>query len=197
MRRTFGPVIVGMLLLASLAWPSVASASCVQAPPTGEGVRAARVVFVGTVMATTNADRWATVAVEEVWKGSDIPAEVEVRAGPKDPPGPMSVASSNDRTYRAEKTYLFVIETRKAPAVFTDSACSLTTPYREDLERFKPRSATSPSSDSAEPVATDDPSTDDPSSGVPWWVVATLIGAGLAAVLLFLRSSRGSSDRDV
>lgn len=56
-------------------------------------------MLVGKVIETTNEDRWATVDVEEVWTGERITAVVEIKAGPADPPGPASVASSNDRTF--------------------------------------------------------------------------------------------------
>ena len=129
------------VVLASITWVLVvagpATASCVMPPPTGRAVDEADVVFIGTVTSTTNADRWATVAVEEIWKGEDIDPVVEIKAGPADPPGPIMAASSVDRTFKEGVRYLF-FPYRKKNGSFSDSSCSNTSRWTADLERFRP-----------------------------------------------------------
>jgi hypothetical protein len=85
-----------------------ATASCAAPAPLREAIKDAPAVFVGTVIETANRSRWATVHVEEVRKGTGLPDEVEVRAGPEDPPGPGGTATSVDRTYTSGTRYLFV-----------------------------------------------------------------------------------------
>ena len=109
-------------------------------PPTGRAVKEADIVFVGTVIDTTNGGRWATVEVEEIWKGEDIDSVVEIKAGPADPPGPTMAASSVDRSFDEGARYLF-FPFRKQNGTFTDSSCSNTTRFTTDLERFRPPDA--------------------------------------------------------
>jgi len=132
-------VFAGVLAVAA----SPAAASCAEIPPVKKAIADADILFVGTVVETTNDDRWATVEVEEVWKGGDIADVVEVRAGPPDPPGPISVAGSNDRTYRAGVRYLFFPYGAKGD-ILQDSACSRTTRLTRAVERFRPASMERP-----------------------------------------------------
>lgn len=113
----------------------VALASCVEIPETEEGIRRATTVFVGQVIETDNLRRWVLVDVEDVWKG-EVADRVEVHAGPPDPPGPMQVASSGDRHYKLDKTYLFVLSDRTEP--FRDDNCSATTVWGPRLAQYDP-----------------------------------------------------------
>ena len=131
--------LVGAAFAGVLALPAPVTASCVAPPPNGRAVKEADIVFIGTVTATTNNDRWATVEVEEIWKGDDIDPIVEIKAGPADPPGPAGVASSADRTFEEGVRYLFFPYRGKKG--FTDSSCSNTTRFTPELERFRPTSA--------------------------------------------------------
>lgn len=130
-----------LLVLTSLACviavAGSASASCVKPPPMGKAVREGEIVFIGSVTSTTNADRWATVEVEEIWKGDGLDPVIEIKAGPADPPGPMMAASSNERTFKEGVRYLF-FPYRKQSGTFSDSSCSNTTRWTADLERFRP-----------------------------------------------------------
>lgn len=168
-----------MLAVASMGTlGSPARASCAGLPPLARAVRDAPVVFVGTVVDLTNADRWATVEVTDVWKG-DVAASVEVRGGQADPPGPMNVVSSVDRSYREDKTYLFVLDSGTGEG-FLDNACTATTVYEEEMERLRPANAAPPEAASAA-------SPPEAGGGFPWWTVGVLalvvvVGVVAAAV---------------
>ncbi|HYP24963.1 MAG TPA: hypothetical protein VEV43_15455, partial [Actinomycetota bacterium] len=126
----------------ALVWSQPASALCAEPPSLGRAIAETSVVFAGTVTDTSSEGRWATVAVSDVWKG-DVAAEVEVRGGPEDPPGPISASSSVERTYRRGETYL-VLPYAGSGEVFSDNACSGTTVYREGLARLRPAGAHAP-----------------------------------------------------
>lgn len=186
-RHVTAATLLSVLAVQLLSVP--ARASCVGPVPMPTAIKDAAAVFVGTVTEVTNRRRWATVEVTDAWK-SDVDTEVEVRAGPKDPPGPSSSASSIDRTYRLGQTYLFIVY-RGNGSIFRDSNCSRTTRYRPGLERFRPgfvaasplpitSAQASPRGGESERVATSD-----------WWiwggtiVLVVLVGAGI-----FLRRGR-------
>ena len=136
-----------LVVFGALAWlipgAGTAYASCVEPPPIGRAVDEGDIVFVGTVTAVTNSDRWATVAVEEIWKGGDIDPVVEIKAGPADPPGQISAVSSVDRTFQDGERYLF-FPYRTKFGTLRDSSCSNTTRFTPELERFRPASAREP-----------------------------------------------------
>ena len=74
------PFLLPILFLAvMLARPPAAAAlSCMQPPPMDQAVAEAEIAFVGTVTAVTNGAHLASVSVEEVWAGPDLPSVVEV-----------------------------------------------------------------------------------------------------------------------
>lgn len=189
-RRRFASLVVlftfGIVPL--IATP--AHASCAELPPMRKAIREAPAVFVGTVVHTENMGRWVIVDVSEVWKG-DVEPELEVRAGPKDPPGPMGVASSVDRHYRDGETYLF-LPYRGDGKVFGDNSCTRTTLYRPQLDRFKPAGAFEPTgSPTSGPFANDlEPETGQ-TSLAPWLILGALIGV-FGLTWLFVRSRRSS-----
>lgn len=137
--------IAGLLGLAALWAPAGALASCV---PPAAGVApwaAADAVFVGTVTSLSNGDRWATVSVEEVWQGPDLPAEVVVRGGPED------AITSVDRTYAVGMRYVFAVMVDGGELL--DNNCSGTTPVDAiDLEAARPAEIREPGRGATPPV---------------------------------------------
>lgn len=176
-RLVAAAAIVASLLFGSAA-PAVAS--CVVVGSFEEMIRDAQLAFVGTVTSVSNSDRWATVAVAEVWNGPDLPSVVEVRGGP----GP-GTASSVDRTFKARVTYLFVPQF--ANGVLNDNACSSTTEWTADLVRLRPATARLPLGAEPDPEGVDfyEPL----SLLLP---VALIVGAGIVVfgAALMIRRSR-------
>ena len=157
------------------------AASCRVLPDPAQAIREAQVAFVGTVVAVSNNDRWATVAVEEVWRGPDLPTTVEVRGGPAG-----NTATSIDRTFVAATRYLFTVSA--AGGGLTDTACSATTPWTPELARLRPADARAPIRAAVEPTATD------PISVAAPLIAVAAIGAALFGIvaLLALRRRRAS-----
>lgn len=173
-------VLVPALAFAVIGGP--AAASCAAPPPLRQAIDEARTVFVGTVTETSNADRWATVAVSEVWKG-DVARTVEVRGGPADPPGPVHAASSVDRAFRDGAMYLFV-PSGGEDEVFHDDACSSTTRYGARYEHLRPADTATPAPFEASPRRAD-------GSSVPlWWGLGAIAAVAGAFVLLRKRDGR-------
>lgn len=125
------PAARTVIPVTSLA-PQAALASCIAPLPLAKALAQAPVVFVGTVLRTSNSDRTAVVRVEQVWHGPAISGEVQVLGGPED----GAAATSVDRTFQIGVTYLFVPTNTRAP--FRDNACTSTQPYTSDLDRFRP-----------------------------------------------------------
>lgn len=166
-RTVASTAVVASLLLGSAA-PVLAS--CVMPPSIDEAVRDADLVFLGTVTSLSNNDRWATVTVEEVWKGPDLAPVVEVRGGPGG-----NAASSVDRSFLAGTRYLFLPFI--AEGVLQDSACSSTTQFTAELSRLRPATARQP--------VTPAP---DPDTAAPFDTASLLLPAALiigAGVLVF------------
>lgn len=124
-----------LVALIMVLFPPPARASCVQPPPLEQAIAEADVVFVGRVETTSNREREAAVAVESVWKGPDLPAQVEVFGGPRQ----ENVAASNDRHFEDGTRYLFIPTNRRPP--FRDNDCTQTQRYRPALDRFAPEPA--------------------------------------------------------
>jgi hypothetical protein len=114
-------------------------ASCAGPPSVQEQVTVARLVFVGTVVFTSDNDREARVRVESIWKGPNLRAYVDVHGSPVS--GSFS-ASSVDRTYRAGERDLFVLFSDREP--FQDNSCSATQPYTAELSTLAPADARPP-----------------------------------------------------
>jgi hypothetical protein len=113
-----------------------AQASCAQMPALQDAVTTAPLVFVGTVVSTSDGDRVARVSVESIWKGPDLPAYVEVHGSPASGAG---TATSVDRRFRTGERDLFVLFSDRAP--YQDNSCSATQPYTEALSAFAPDDA--------------------------------------------------------
>jgi hypothetical protein len=145
MRRIF--VLSLLIVLVALSRP--AAASCLPAPPLQGRLAESPLVFVGTVLLTTNRDRVAQVRVEEVWEGPDLPGEVDVRGTPVGQE--ENAVSSVDRTFRVGHRYLFVpghdVDLSPGPngrAAVDDSLCTATREYRPEFDRLRPTSVTTP-----------------------------------------------------
>ena len=175
------PIVLLLALFAGLASSAAAAfvrpasvlGSCAMAPGSpDEAVLLGDVVFVGTVLRTENLGRWATVRVEERWKGSrDLPETVEVRGGPE--PG---VATSVDRTYLPGR-YLFVV--RNGDGALADDACSGTQPWTGTLAAIRPAGVVA----AADQLPMDPLGAIDPQDLA---LVAGLIGALLIAIVAYL-----------
>jgi hypothetical protein len=131
----------------------------------------AAVVFVGTVLSTTNGDREATVRVESIWRGPDMPTYVRVVGTPE----PAAQATSVDRTYQSGKKYLFVPENAATP--FQDNNCTSTQIYTSALAAQAP-------ADARPPQPGGDPST--PGINPLVWPALALVGLGAIAVAVFI-----------
>ena len=154
MRRVSRPMHLKRLALvpalaafALLAIPSAALADCAMPPDIKTAALSADIVFVGTVTATENRGSWATVMVEEIWRGPDQPAEVLIKGGP----GGNS-ATSVDRTFEVGVKYLFFPYadpgTEPLPGAvsgLSDNSCTSTTQWSEDLAGLRPSDAHAPS----------------------------------------------------
>lgn len=134
----------GLLVPLLLTSAAPVLASCMMPPPIEQAIRDADSVFLGTVTGLSNNDRWATVAVEEVWKGPDLAPIVEVRGGPE---GDM--ATSVDRSFSGGTRYLFLAYI--ADGVLNDNACSSTTEFTADLARLRPATAHPPIAPAPDP----------------------------------------------
>ena len=142
---------VGLLVPLVLASAAPVVASCQMPFPIDEatalqqGMREADSVFLGTVTSLSNGNSWATVAVEEVWKGPDLAPTVEVRGAIE------GMTTSADRMYAAGRSYLFVVLI--ADGQLTDNACSATREFTGELTALRPASARPPVSATPEPDA--------------------------------------------
>ena len=140
--RTSAPswIVVALLPFIALAVlllvPSVADASCAGPVSVQDAVRSAPTVFVGTVTDLSSGGRVATVRVDDVWRGSEIPASVDVVGTPD----LNAAATSVDRTYAAGSQYLFVPD-GGGPDHFTDNSCTATRPYSGNLAALRPAGA--------------------------------------------------------
>ena len=180
MRRAVAVIGLSLVLLGSSVAP--ARASCVAPRPFPREIEDAPAVFVGTVVDAENENRWAMVEVSDVWKG-EVDDRVEVRAGPKDPPGPMSTITSVDRSYKEGTAYLFV-PFRGSGDLFRDNICTRTTVYKPSLDRFRPASAeTAPGPTEGLP----------PDEDASAWVFA---GVGVVAVALAVLVARAMKGRN-
>lgn len=160
--------------------PAAASASCAMPIPIEEAIRSAEVVITGTVTATENDGRWASVEVHEIWKGPDLPAMVVVRGGP----GP-GVASSVDRSFTAGARYLFVVSL-DGQGGLSDNVCSATTEMGAGDNALRPADFRPPT-----PAETSDAGVDLGGLVAPVGV-AVLVAAALLAMGLLARGRQGS-----
>lgn len=137
-RATWGRAIItaagALASLIVVAGP--AAASCAPPPPMEQAIAEAKQVFVGTVEALADEGHRATVRVEEVWKGPDVPPVTEVNGSPHGAAdGQPPARSSVDRKY-AKAKYLFVLHDDSAP--YEDHDCTNTSEWQEDYAQYRP-----------------------------------------------------------
>ncbi len=121
------------------------SASCAVPPAPqrlGDQLRAAPVVFVGTVLFTWDNKRSARVKVESIWNGPALPTYVDIH-GEAPGSGPFS-GSSADRQYTTGLRYLFVPINRSSPLQDWDECSSLTQEYSADVAVYAPPGVRAP-----------------------------------------------------
>jgi hypothetical protein len=179
-RRALRPTLVALAALALLAMPSVALADCAKPPDIKTASVSADIAFVGTITATDNRGSWATVSVEEVWRGPDQPAEVLVKGGPGG-----NAATSVDRSFEVGVKYLFFPYVDPAQGL-SDNSCTSTTPWSDEYVGLRPASAHAPS---AAPATS---SGFDFAGIVGPLVVALTVSGVLLAIGLLARSRQAS-----
>lgn len=190
-RRSLG-VSLGMAIWLLSAVPlaaplgpraDTAMASCAGTPSIEDAVLFGDVVVVGSVVKLDNDDRWATVRVEERWRGArDVPDTIEVHGGPE-----AAAATTTDRTFQLTR-YLFVLT--PGEGFYVDDACTATRPWTPDLAAYRP-AGVSPAPDvvSGSKVTVIDPASIALGAGL---LLALLIA--VAAYILILRARRRPPD---
>ena len=146
-------VLVLAVVLTFLTGPAV-TASCAGpitaagAAPLQAQLDGAAVVFIGTVVGTSNSDRLARVKVETVWKGDGVPTYLTVSGTPAG----GGAATSVDRTFRVGHRYLFA--PYSGPSPYQDNNCSPTQEYSSSLDALRPSTAhlPAPGSDGLDPT---------------------------------------------
>lgn len=131
-------VAASVAALAFVLTPSAVLADCMMPPPVQEAAQSADIVFVGTVSETSNRNSWANVAVEEIWRGPDLPAQVIVKGGPDG-----NAATSVDRSYAVGVKYLFFPYAGEDGAL-ADNSCTNTVEWSADLAQLRPADARQP-----------------------------------------------------
>jgi hypothetical protein len=141
--RGLGRILPSVAIATALVVaPAPALADCQPAPPIEEAVRTSEVVFVGTVTALDNGGRSATVQVEEVWRGGEMPPTVTVLGG-TDP----GRAMEDDRVFEVGVRYVFVpfvIDGR-----LVDNVCTATTAWVDDFAAVRPAGVQTPTRSAA------------------------------------------------
>lgn len=179
-------LLVLLGLLAVLLLPVAAHASCAVQLPLSESLAASSVVFTGTVVSVAGGDRIATVLVDEVWKGGDLPEQVEVRGGPGDPQSITSV----DRSFMKGDKYLFVPINEAPP--FEDNACTATQEYSPGLENARSLdSSTGGAGEQVDPPSEDANSVpnEGPSQATKGLIFALTLGVALAVGYVLKRKA--------
>lgn len=143
-----------------------AQASCVMLPSLQEQITTAPLVFVGTVVSTSDDDRVAHVRVESIWKGPTLSAYVDVHGSPV---SGFNVHSSIDRMYRAGERDIFILFSDRAP--YQDNSCSGTRPYTAEVAALAPVGARPPA-----PVT--------PAEQVQNWLIQYGLPVGVALVVI-------------
>ena len=170
MLRTAWLVAAAALLLGAMP----AAASCMPPIPIAQALAQADSVFVGSVIGLANSNRTATLNVDEVWRGPDLPAHAVVHGG-----GEGDMFTGVDRTWEAEGTYLVFASI--VDGQLTDNACSTTQPWSGELDALRPSDARPPG----------DPTDLDTSGGLPGTLLV-VIGAfgaiGLVSLLVFRKA---------
>jgi hypothetical protein len=131
-------VLAALAALAIVLPPSAVLADCMMPPPVEEAAKTAEIVFVGTVAETSNHNSWASVIVEETWRGPDQPEAVIVKGGPAG-----NMATSVDRSFEVGVKYLFFPYADEAGGL-ADNSCTNTVQWSADLAQLRPADARQP-----------------------------------------------------
>lgn len=131
-------VLAAAATLAFALPPTTALADCMMPPPVEQAAQTGEIVFVGTVAETSNHNSWASVQVEEVWRGPDQPAAVIVKGGPEG-----NMATSVDRFFEVGMKYLFFPYADEAGGL-ADNSCTNTVQWSADLAQLRPADARQP-----------------------------------------------------
>ncbi len=131
-------VVTGIAALGFLLTPGAALADCMMPTAVQEAAQTAEIVFVGTVTETSHRNSWASVAVEEVWRGPDMPAAVVVKGG-----SGGDAISSVDRSFQAGVRYLFFPYPDEQGGL-ADNSCTSTVEWSADLEKVRPATVRQP-----------------------------------------------------
>ena len=131
------------LSAALMSSPGIALADCMAPPPVDVAVKSADIVFVGTVTEVANGNRWATVSVDEIWAGPDLPNPLLIKGGPD-----ANTATSVDRSFEVGVRYLFFPYVdnggEAAPlqaAGLSDNSCTSTQPMTDEITTLRPADA--------------------------------------------------------
>lgn len=120
-----------------------AHASCGGTPSKiSDQISSARVVFVGTVLYTSDNNRTARVKVESIWKGRALPMYVDVH-GEAPGSGPFS-GSEADHLYQPGQRYLFAPLNTSSPFLDYGECGTLTQTYTAELATYAPPDARAP-----------------------------------------------------
>ena len=178
-----------VLISVALAGSTGVHASCAVSDPlpsVANEISTAKVVFVGSVIYTTDNGRTARVNVESIWKGPTLPAYVDVH-GEAPGSGPFS-GSEGDHQFQAGQQYLFVPLNDRPP--FEDYGdCNISTqPYTAALAAYVPPGAKAPDAATR---------TDLISNFVGQYIwpstIAVLLIAAVVAIVLFNRRHRAKA----
>lgn len=179
--------LVAMSLVATaalIATPGIALADCMAPPAFDAAVETADIIVVGTVTEVVNAKRWATVSVEEIWRGPDLPATLLIKGGPD-----ANAASSVDRSFEVGQRYVFfpyvAVDTEPLPGVaaggLADNSCTSTQVWDDSMAAFRPADARMGEVSNEGDVQSIDLGFIFGIGGVLLVVVALMLGVGLLA----------------
>ena len=135
-------VALGLFALGGAGGAQASCGATGPPPSLGNQLGAAHVLFVGTVIYTSNDNRTARVKVESIWKGPRLPAYVDVH-GEAPGCGP-NCGSSMDHSYRSGQRYLFAPLNERPPFQDYGECGGLTQPYSADLAAYAPADTTTP-----------------------------------------------------
>jgi hypothetical protein len=180
----FGPMLAAAAFATCVV--NVAHAACGGVTPGGsptvsEQLSTAKVVFVGTVVYTSDNNRTARVRVESIWKGPDLPAYVDVH-GEAPGSGPFS-ASESDHSYQSGQRYLFAPTNGSPPFADYGECLSLTQAYSPGLAAYAPPDARAP-----QPARF--PEVLETFVGQYWWPTVVLLVIVAAIGLVIVRRRR-------
>jgi hypothetical protein len=175
-------------LVVAVGTANAAHASCGATPPNiAEQISSARVVFVGTVLYTSDNNRTAHVRVESIWKGPVLPTYVDVHG---EAPGSGAFSGSEaDHLYQSGRLYLFAPLNTSPPFMDYGECGTLTQLYTAELAIYAPPDARAP-----RPATMLDQAESDIGQ---YWLPAVLVIIGVAigiAVLVRRRVKRLARD---